>query len=673
MKIIKILAIFLSICTFSFTYLSNVKAQPTFTFDEYNVEITVNEDTTFTVKETIKNIVDGEFHGLRRDIPLDNPNCTADSTFTCGGFDLIVPIGIYDEDGNVPEDGISYYIVEDEFSPRSFRFEWEIYADGKDVDNEEYTWTVEYLIIGGIQWIGETEEDSYPYFYWNTLAEDRAGETKDSEIVINFPEDINLDETYLYEYTSLFDYETDVDRREARVEYNLKNLPTYGHFTVAYMFDQEDLIKPGTVNYEITRPEFSNEVYWNDLLLTELNKDTFKNFPAGDHEFEFKRFGYKSETREFEVDSDEEVNIKVELEPTAFMSFLILLSKIATVLGLIGIPYGIYWAYRKYKSKGKDIGMPGTIIPEYTYPDGVRPYLLGSIKDEKVDREDITGSIIDLAYRGYLKIKEIKKNKDYELIKQEFDKSKAKKGETGLNPVEEKLMNALFKDGDTVKTSSLTYKFVQDLEKIKNDVYDEMVSLGYFKKSPKSVREQSYGIAVLSIIVGVILTIFASIAISGILGIVQLFTPGVALVVMGFCYFFLAPHMPAKTDVGSKVFSKILGFKMYMQTAERYRVQNLTPETFEKFLPYAIVFKIEKEWAEKFKDIYKQVPDWYEGDGSFTDAVFYSSFARNFSDATTAKISSVAGASKGGGWSGSGGSFGGFSGGGGGGGSAGGW
>jgi uncharacterized membrane protein len=37
-----------------------------------------------------------------------------------------------------------------------------------------------------------------------------------------------------------------------------------------------------------------------------------------------------------------------------------------------------------------------------------------------------------------------------------------------------------------------------------------------------------------------------------------------------------------------------LGFKLYLETAERYRMQNLTPETFEKYLPYAIIFGVEK-------------------------------------------------------------------------------
>jgi len=126
------------------------------------------------------------------------------------------------------------------------------------------------------------------------------------------------------------------------------------------------------------------------------------------------------------------------------------------------------------------------------------------------------------------------------------------------------------------------------------------------------------------------------------------------------------------------MFDEILGFKMYMDTAERYRVQNLTPETFEKFLSYAIVFGIEKQWAEKFKDIYKGQPDWYEGDlGTWNSIRLANSLAHFRSTTTSSMVSRPSSSSSsgwsGGGWSGGGGFSGGFSGGGGGGGGGGAW
>jgi uncharacterized membrane protein len=115
---------------------------------------------------------------------------------------------------------------------------------------------------------------------------------------------------------------------------------------------------------------------------------------------------------------------------------------------------------------------------------------------------------------------------------------------------------------------------------------------------------------------------------------------------------------------------------MYLHHAERYRVQGLEPDEFEKYLSYAVVFGIEKEWAKKFEDIYKGQPDWYEGEGDVIwNAYWASRFMRTFANSmnSTAYTPIASSGSKGGGWSG--GSFGGggFSGGGGGGGFSGGF
>ncbi len=137
--------------------------------------------------------------------------------------------------------------------------------------------------------------------------------------------------------------------------------------------------------------------------------------------------------------------------------------------------------------------------------------------------------------------------------------------------------------------------------------------------------------------------------------------------------------MPAKTNLGTEILEKVKGFRMYLHTAERFRMQKLTPEMFEKFLSYAVVFGIEKDWANKFKDIYKGQPDWYEGyDSSRTwTPIYLANSLSKMNTVTTRVISSKPQSSSsgwsGGGWSGGGGFSGGFSGGGGGGGGGGSW
>jgi uncharacterized membrane protein YgcG len=142
----------------------------------------------------------------------------------------------------------------------------------------------------------------------------------------------------------------------------------------------------------------------------------------------------------------------------------------------------------------------------------------------------------------------------------------------------------------------------------------------------------------------------------------------------------ISPFMPARTTHGSKVYEQLLGFRMYMDVAERFRVQDLTPETFEKYLSYAMIFEIEKKWGERFKDICKASPEWFESSSDTWTTLYMINSLNAFQTTTASALSSVPQANGsstsgrgfgGGGWSGGGGFSGGFSGGGGGGGSTG--
>jgi len=58
---------------------------------------------------------------------------------------------------------------------------------------------------------------------------------------------------------------------------------------------------------------------------------------------------------------------------------------------------------------------------------------------------------------------------------------------------------------------------------------------------------------------------------------------------------------------------------MYINTAEKHRIEfHNDPKkylgVFESLLPYAIIFGLEKKWAEEFEDLYKEPPTWYAGD-----------------------------------------------------------
>jgi uncharacterized membrane protein len=160
------------------------------------------------------------------------------------------------------------------------------------------------------------------------------------------------------------------------------------------------------------------------------------------------------------------------------------------------------------------------------------------------------------------------------------------------------------------------------------------------------------------------------------------FPTAFALVAGGLIAYLFYHLLKAPTLAGAKVMAEINGFREFLNTAERDRLEllnppNITPEVFEKFLPYAIALDCENRWAKRFEaeataagvDPHSSTyysPGWYSGSGSnFSSAAFTSSLGASMA-AAAASAATAPGSS-----SGSGG--GGFSGGGGGGGGGGGW
>lgn len=72
--------------------------------------------------------------------------------------------------------------------------------------------------------------------------------------------------------------------------------------------------------------------------------------------------------------------------------------------------------------------------------------------------------------------------------------------------------------------------------------------------------------------------------------------------------------MQKKTDYGRVLMEEIIGFKNFLEVAEKERIEMLLeqdPEYFYKTLPFANVLGVTKLWSDKFKDITMQPPSWY--------------------------------------------------------------
>ena len=128
------------------------------------------------------------------------------------------------------------------------------------------------------------------------------------------------------------------------------------------------------------------------------------------------------------------------------------------------------------------------------------------------------------------------------------------------------------------------------------------------------------------------------------------------------------------TDYRVQMIGRLLGFKEFIKTAEKSRLEALQtddPEYFYKILPYAMVFGLSSKWAKLFKDIEVKQPDWYHTVTPLYGYNLTSHMADSLFSSSKSAINIVShdSSSSGGGYGGGGG----FSGGGGGGGGGGSW
>ncbi len=326
----------------------------------------------------------------------------------------------------------------------------------------------------------------------------------------------------------------------------------------------------------------------------------------------------------------------------------------------------LYVRWRKY---GRDPEGRGTIVPEYSPPKAVGVLESDIILKEKFRNEAISATLIELAVQGYVTIYEIDEGKDYNL--------ELKADASALGAQQQAVVTMFFGAtnavGQRVSMNALKTSLSSKAAILESTSTEAVRTAGFFVKNPKKVRQNYY-------LAGMIITIVSVFGLFIFIGI-GAFIGGLLLLVF-------AHAMPARTAQGVELRDYLLGLKMYIGMAEKDRIAYLqTPKgaekasadlgddtpagkikLFEKLLPYAMIFGMEKEWAKQFEGLYSEPPDWYHGNSStFTTAYLLSSM-NSFNSTVASSVAPPPSSSSSSGFSG-----GGFSGGGGGGGGGGGW
>ncbi len=272
------------------------------------------------------------------------------------------------------------------------------------------------------------------------------------------------------------------------------------------------------------------------------------------------------------------------------------------------------------------------------------PAETGALIDKNVDHKDITATIIHLAQKGFLTIhvdeKEILGFKTHKIS---FKKTKNFEEDFTLTSYETELLEGIFSKNYTVSADSLktSTKFGKAMKKFREKVAAELFTKELFEKDLYKT-ERSY--RTLSILAAMTFNIPLAL-ISSVWGI----------------------KSTKRTDLGTAKYSEAKSLKNFLESQEeQLDFQAKNQMFFEKLLPYATAFGVEKVWAEKFKDIEFVKPDWYEGD--FNNFVAISALSHSLDSSINSAMTSTGSTSSSGFSSGfSGGSSGGGGGGGGGG------
>jgi hypothetical protein len=296
------------------------------------------------------------------------------------------------------------------------------------------------------------------------------------------------------------------------------------------------------------------------------------------------------------------------------------------------------------------------VVVEFTPPQNLRPAELGLILDESADTKDVTATIVDLAVRGVLTISEVPGMKDWMLTWRQNNV-------TDIQPFERTLLDGLFAGGrQQVQLHELKGTFQPTLRAAESQMYEDAMSRSFFTTRPDYLRGGRIGLGGLLLIAGGAMTFVLGKNFGW--GLV-----GVAVGLLGIVLIATFRLMSVRTAAGRDLMQHTLGFRLYMNTAEKYRQQFAEKaEIFTQLLPYAIVFGCVTRWAKAFEGIdTSHTNGWYVGSQPFQAALIASSLESMNSSISSAVVSTPAGS----GSSGFGG--GGGSGGGGGGGGGGGW
>lgn len=343
----------------------------------------------------------------------------------------------------------------------------------------------------------------------------------------------------------------------------------------------------------------------------------------------------------------------------------------AVSLGTVGLGVAAIGAALVARRRTRDAAGRGVIVAEYAPPSDV-DVVEGA---QLVNRASaaVPAAVLDTAIAGHLRLIEDPDSDDG--IALEFvDRA-------GATPLRAGVLAAVFGDtpspGDRVVLGADRNDVATELQQLPTVAAAELRRRGWLEKPPPGPSVLAGGIAVAAFVLSVVALIVTSIGqpppwwqIAAI--------PVSAM--LGILVFLLLRYRDRVTDAGAPARDHLRGLREYLTLAEADRLRVLqSPEgaerrrvdatddvlvlhLYERLLPWAIVWGVERDWAEVLDTRLRETGgdlDWYRGPGGFSTVSFASTLATIHAGSTPAPATasgagSFSGGSFGGGFSGGG-------------------
>ncbi len=609
-------------------------------YKSFYSEIRINKDTTFDVSEKIKLNFTGEYNQAWRQIPVRK-------------FDAITDISVVDSETGKPLDFHSKKL--DKTKPESWgKYTWDR-KDGNyniewyyDLADTSHEWIVKYRVHGGLGFYKNHDE-----LYWNLFSnferqinEVRAtvylpAEADKSALNINLykPDVANgyfLNSSYKIENGRTF-------------EYSILNVPIGSPLTIYAEWPK------GIVSEKAYWIDFV-KIYWGYIFSVLLIIASI--IPSVVHHKKFEHRGRGVIIPEYEPPQNippamAEMVARESITPKAWPATIIDLA----IRGYVEIVEDVDSKMEKITAAAKRIIL--AVLSVILLAVILLPELLSLIDGVNTSlAEKKTGkTLLLLAPVLLFAVFKLFRFKSRPKIEYRVNKKKEFEDDVDLHDYEKRFLTAIFREKDYFSTkenkklsnADKTRKISLEISEIDKWLYEETDQDAKVYEKPLAVKKWQ-AIPIIVIIGAVILAAQRTLP----LGQIYIAALGSSIAVS--IWFLWVKLNPYPTKEGAIIREKWLGFKLYLKTAEKYRLQNLKPEYFEKYLPYAMIFGVEKKWAKAFESVNMPAPGWYGGTAymagvsgparlsGFSPSGFSQSLSSSFSSAfSTASGSSGAG------------------------------